>query len=264
MSAVFFVGEPPLSILHAHLLAGFFATAYVGSLYLAKQTRLSFSFKDGTARVNEDHRFAGERWRDDPDVIKARLTAASTATVLSCVVVGVVVSGLMHSPGPSKTAIVGEFDRDPDPLEKYMVVHSSSDILGLTIWTTLSRLGITHSNAWLPYLLTPTLFLGPIYGWYLQGRWPFQSNWSWKRSVLGSIDNWPGIRNYIVVRTFSHYAPFEFAHIRILQGPITEEIVFRACVISVYHLAGVSPTKMVFLTPLSFAIGASPPIVSHL
>lgn len=42
-----------------------------------------------------------------------------------------------------------------------------------------------------------------------------------------------------------------------LQGPITEEVVFRACILAVYHMAGSSRTKMIFLTPLAFGVGMS-------
>lgn len=64
----------------------------MGSIYLSKNTRLSFSSKtvkvaNGQARLKE----ADERWRDDPDVIKARLVAVGVATVICCLgVVGVV------------------------------------------------------------------------------------------------------------------------------------------------------------------------------
>jgi hypothetical protein len=39
------------------------------------------------------------------------------------------------------------------------------------------------------------------------------------------------------------------------QAPITEEIVFRACVLTVYHLADASRMKMIFLSPLVFGAG---------
>lgn len=39
------------------------------------------------------------------------------------------------------------------------------------------------------------------------------------------------------------------------QGPVTEEIVFRACILAVYHVAGASRSKMIFLSPLWFGVG---------
>jgi prenyl protein peptidase len=42
----------------------------------------------------------------------------------------------------------------------------------------------------------------------------------------------------------------------LLQAPPMEEIVFRGCVLAVLHLAGVSKTQLLFLSPLSFGLGA--------
>jgi prenyl protein peptidase len=42
-----------------------------------------------------------------------------------------------------------------------------------------------------------------------------------------------------------------------LQDPITEELVFRACVLSVYHLSGASIKRIIFLTPSSFGASAN-------
>jgi prenyl protein peptidase len=83
---------PPLSTTFAHLLSLSFTCAYVGSIYLSKNSRLSFSSKvvhtsNGQARPKEQD----ERWRDDPDVIKARLAAVGSATLVCCLgVIGVV------------------------------------------------------------------------------------------------------------------------------------------------------------------------------
>ncbi|KAI0268287.1 hypothetical protein BC834DRAFT_821684, partial [Gloeopeniophorella convolvens] len=35
-------------------------------------------------------------------------------------------------------------------------------------------------------------------------------------------------------------------------GPISEELVWRSCLICIYHLAGASKTFMIFFTPVSF------------
>lgn len=83
---VFTFSTPPLPLSAAHLIAGFFATSYVGSLYVSKHTRLNFSSKtvqlqDGQQRQKEQE----ERWRDDPDVIRARMAAASLSTIVSSV-----------------------------------------------------------------------------------------------------------------------------------------------------------------------------------
>ena len=74
---------PPLSTRGANLVAFFFASSYVISLYLSKHTRLRNPSKLNESNANP----AQNRTRDDPSVIKARMLAASTSTVLSCVVV---------------------------------------------------------------------------------------------------------------------------------------------------------------------------------
>jgi prenyl protein peptidase len=76
---------PPISTASAHGITLLLASSYVGSLYLSKNTRLSFSSKPkraatGTSREKESN----ERWRDDPDVIRARILAVTIATSLCC------------------------------------------------------------------------------------------------------------------------------------------------------------------------------------
>jgi prenyl protein peptidase len=76
---------PPISTSSAHGIALLLASSYVGSLYLSKNARLSFSSKPkraatGTSREKESN----ERWRDDPVVIRARVFAVTTATFLCC------------------------------------------------------------------------------------------------------------------------------------------------------------------------------------
>lgn len=85
---------PVLTPTSAHLWATAFIFSYVGSLYVSKHTRLSFSnryrtrIKDGQLRYKEKD----ERWRDDSDVIRARLVAVSISTVLSCFLVFKIIS----------------------------------------------------------------------------------------------------------------------------------------------------------------------------
>ena len=69
-------------------LAAFFTFSYVGSLYLAKAGRLSFKAPPVDVPQGEERvRVANEQWRNDPQVIRARLTAAVISTLLSCLVV---------------------------------------------------------------------------------------------------------------------------------------------------------------------------------
>ncbi len=80
---------PPISLSTAHAFVAFFTFSYVGSLYVSKNTRLSFkhgvslNVRDGEKRVKQ----ADERWRNDPDVIRARLFAATMSTVGSVLAV---------------------------------------------------------------------------------------------------------------------------------------------------------------------------------
>jgi len=80
--------EPLLSTTSAHLISLLLGTIYVGSLYLSKNARLSFvSTPAATPQGNGNiprGRLKEERWRDDPDVIRARIFAVSVATVVCC------------------------------------------------------------------------------------------------------------------------------------------------------------------------------------
>lgn len=71
-----------LSIFQAHLLALAFAGSYVGSIYVSQNSRLTYASNSPTERAKER-----VRYRDDPDVIRARLKAVTISTLLSCVVV---------------------------------------------------------------------------------------------------------------------------------------------------------------------------------
>lgn len=94
------------------------------------------------------------------------------------------------------------------------------------------RLGLTlHGDTILAYLVTPALFMGPLYVRYLQGELPFK-RWSFK-DVRDTFFTWTGFRNFVV-------------------GPVTEELVWRSCIIAIYHLAGVSRNFLIFFTPISF------------
>lgn len=49
---------------------------------------------------------------------------------------------------------------------------------------------------------------------------------------------------------------FEF-WLLFVQAPITEEVVFRACILTVYDLGNLSRNSKIFLSPLSFGVGRS-------
>lgn len=200
-----FILSTPLSIWSAHALAAIYTTTYVGSIYVSKGARLSFSkakahLDFGYFRPKEKY----ERWRDDPDVIRARLAAVSIATIICCAV----------ATGPVRAIAGNEFD------------------LFTLLPLTLSHLGITFSGL-LPFLVTPVLYLGPLYSRFLVGTLPFQRNWTYQEDFVSVFFSVTGIRNYVV-------------------APITEEVVFRACVLSAYYLANASRARMILLSPLAF------------
>ena len=67
---------------------------------------------------------------------------------------------------------------------------------------TLLRLGLLPSfglSASLAHLVTPLLFLGPLFGSYLRGELPLQRNWMWETHVVARYLSVHGLRNYWIV-----------------------------------------------------------------
>ncbi|KAL0070186.1 CAAX prenyl protease [Marasmius tenuissimus] len=90
------VEAAPLTTSQAYLLGLALTFIYVGSLYVSKNARLSFSSKSSSIQGPRS-RGANERWRDDPDVIRARITAVTIATALCTAVVWIVVWKSVYS-----------------------------------------------------------------------------------------------------------------------------------------------------------------------
>ena len=82
-------------------------------------------------------------------------------------------------------------------------------------------------------LLVTILFIGPLYESVIVDSGWRSCSWTTFRETF--FDSWTGYRNNFV-------------------APITEEWVFRSLVISLYLHAGVSPVRIVFITPLIFGI----------
>lgn len=203
--------NPQLSTKAAHALSFLFAFCYVGSLYISKNSRLSFVKKPlprSDRLYGKREREENERWRNDPEVIQVRLIAAVISTIVCC---GIVLSIECYYAGNGVHA----------------VLQATLKRLGLIPAFTISEL--------FPHLVIPILFLGPIYTRYLGAYLPFQKNWSYQTCVTHRVFSWQGIRNYVV-------------------GPITEEIVFRACVLSVYRMSDMSRMRMIFFSPFSFGL----------
>ncbi|KAJ7081886.1 hypothetical protein B0H15DRAFT_924169 [Mycena belliarum] len=189
----------PISALSSHLLALLFSGSYVGSLYVVRNARISPA--KGPAAGHQV--VAGSR--DDPSVIRARLSAVTFASAFNCAVLYFLVA--KHSP-PSST-------------------HSFA--------TTLALLGVRWPASVLSCLQTPILFLGPLYASYLASELPGQAGFSVSRDFFKVFTTWIGFRNYI-------------------WAPLTEEIVFRACVLSVYAMSGSNHWKMIAFAPLVFGL----------
>ncbi|KAF2767484.1 hypothetical protein EJ03DRAFT_276006 [Teratosphaeria nubilosa] len=81
--------------------------------------------------------------------------------------------------------------------------------------------------------LVAVLFIGPMYEVVVVDReW---RGWSLSALKEGLYDSWIGYRNVVI-------------------APASEELVFRALTISLYLLAQVSPSRIVFTTPLIFGL----------
>lgn len=204
---------PQLSPSTAHLLSFAFSALYVGSIYVSAQARLSFNSNPTTRSPSptNGHAYEGsstasassrgttatngstaaqrlkmkdERWRDDPEVIKARLIAVCIATTLCCGIVYHILRSLSLS--------------------------SPSTSIQL-LWDLLFRLGFVSFNiggqsfvdtVWMvlrPHFITPVLFFGPLYAMYLSQVLPGQIYWSWELHVRRDLFTWQGIRNVILV-----------------------------------------------------------------
>ena len=119
---------------------------------------------------------------------------------------------------------------------------------------TLKLLGLPTSSSppqVVSYLLVPVLFTGPLFATLLDAV-------SSPGSLLSQLQEWIGefrdvglveVRNYVVVGPARGPRADP-------QGPVTEELVFRSCVIASCVLCGASTRWMVFGTPLWFGIGA--------
>ncbi|KAK4053236.1 CAAX prenyl protease [Microbotryomycetes sp. JL221] len=162
------------------------------------------------------------RDRNDPAVIKSRLVAVTIATVVS-------LSSSIHTIMSNSTK-----------------PHWSTilSLLGLGIKPPLSSLSSSSSTTtviqrWtrlvcIPLGLTASLFFGSLYISWLTQSLPGQQFGTWqhiKREYL----TWQGLRNFV-------------------WGPLTEEVVFRTCIVSMSSLSGMSRTQLVFVTPLYFGL----------
>jgi prenyl protein peptidase len=90
-------------------------------------------------------------------------------------------------------------------------------------------------------LLTMVLFIGPLVERvYIERSIPTPT------LIADTFTTWQGQRAYIMV---------QYAVMSNIKGPLTEELVFRACILPVLLHGGVTTTKAIFLSPLLFGLG---------
>ncbi|EIW81569.1 Abi-domain-containing protein [Coniophora puteana RWD-64-598 SS2] len=178
-------------------------------------------YLDPSARIRlrppgSDGRSYGEqRTRDDPAVIRARLRAVSIASLVCCAGVG----GAVWNLG------------DQTPLEALRATYSLLGFPTLPLSHSLfSKDGIFLLLRTIrPHLLAPLWFLGPLYANWKQG------NMLTPYSLAALVSDIKGLRNYVV-------------------APLTEEIVFRSCILGVYRLARARFAWMVGVGPIFFGV----------
>ncbi|GAA99196.1 uncharacterized protein L969DRAFT_93658 [Mixia osmundae IAM 14324] len=184
------------------------SSCYVLSLYLFKATRVGKALDAQGRPLTRDH----------PQVIKARLTAASSATALAVLST----SWTLYSAAARATGKDADFAGYARAVLTY--IQRAMDVSPKQ-WTR-SLLS--------PLLLTATLFAGPLFTCWLDGSLPFQRHYSWRASKEYYVTSLQGLRNFII-------------------APITEEVVFRACIAHTSVAAGQSMLKVIFLSPLYFS-----------
>ncbi|PWN49081.1 hypothetical protein IE53DRAFT_346440 [Violaceomyces palustris] len=218
--------EPPLLSAPVSVLAcGLFTLSYVGGLYLSSSTRI------GTSNATDDQ--GRPLSKDHPKVIRARLKVACSSTLFTTLATGALligkgavrqegylwrflcVSRLIGFPLPAPSALSSSLIPTNPPLTAF--------------------LSLLVKAATYPLLLTNVLYTGPLFVSWLEGGLPFQRNFDLRRDVLDRFSSLFGIRNFIL-------------------GPLTEEVVFRACVLSITFYSGASRSSMIFATPLYFGI----------
>ncbi|ORZ09144.1 hypothetical protein BCR42DRAFT_423824 [Absidia repens] len=148
--------------------------------------------------------------RQHPIVIKSRMKAVA----ISCVVI----TALLH--------IVLSLYLDNVSLQ------GTVTLLGL-------KMNLLPSNLWRvigqPFLLTMTLFLGPLTILYFDNQLPGQNGFDIGKDVIQVFWSLHGQRNYVF-------------------APLTEEYVFRSCMIAILHQANYSYSYLIFVTPLYFGL----------
>ncbi|PWN40530.1 hypothetical protein IE81DRAFT_368197 [Ceraceosorus guamensis] len=200
--------------------------SYVGGLYVSSKTRV------GTL----DESTGLKRTKDDADVVRARLKTIGYVAAGSVVLTLAVLSGADEGtergkhplircitllskiglPLPYPSILTNAFPPLDPPLFSFLLTQAKHVLYGLG--------------------LTATLYFGPLVTLALDKELPGQENFEYKRDVQSRWDNVWGLRNYVV-------------------GPLTEEIVFRGCIVGLTSSTRSSTLfHSIFLTPFYFAV----------
>ena len=127
----------------------------------------------------------------------------------------------------------------------------------LSLGAAMSLLGwwpVSLADIGRSVLLTAILFLGPLYErGVVEGEW---QSWLQLHNLRESLGDWIEWRNYVAVSSDSTVLRhiILLCMLKTLQGPFTEEVMFRSAIIPLHILARVSPGHIVFITPLYFGI----------
>ncbi|KAF9959692.1 hypothetical protein BGZ72_009048, partial [Mortierella alpina] len=104
-------------------------------------------------------------------------------------------------------------------------------MLGISIPGNIFKL---FNHVVIPLFLVSILFMGPVLMMFLSNELPFQQAFDWasqRQHLRGLI----GIRNFVV-------------------GPVSEEFIFRACMVAIMAHSGASSYAMIFGLPWVFGI----------
>lgn len=98
-------------------------------------------------------------------------------------------------------------------------------------------------------LLVCILFAGPLFeNGIVDGDWKY---WVKFQGVQEILSSWIGYRNFVVA---SASTTVLYTLLTSMQGPVSEEIVWRSLMVPLHVLAQFSEKQIVFLTPLYFGI----------
>lgn len=173
----------------------------------------------GLLYFSKKHRICDENpglTNSHPQVILHRIKATTISCIISC---------------SSVWAVIYYNNGFMNHESLYSQIITLLNLLGLYIPNDFYYL---FNINFFPLGLTMILFIGPLFVEYLDETLPFQSRYNFANYNY-AFTTLIGFRNYIF-------------------APATEELVFRSCMISLLHYAKISYVKIIFLTPLVFAI----------